>query len=121
MTLQDVMGTLRQQHEVFTLSGAYIDGARFVARLLDTLGTVQITFAETPLTLAEAAVETGYSSDHLGWLIRVGKIPNGRRGAPRIWRKDLPARADRPTARDRRSAYDIDADARALRIPRQRG
>jgi hypothetical protein len=66
MTLQDVMGTLRQQHEVFTLSGAYIDGARFVARLLDTLGTVQITVAETPLTLSEAAVETGYSSDHLG-------------------------------------------------------
>lgn len=45
------------------------------------------------LTLAEAAAESGYSPDHLGRLVREGKIPNaGRPGAPRIARRDLPER-----------------------------
>ena len=46
------------------------------------------------LTLPEAAGESGYSADHLGRLIRDGKIPNaGRPGAPRIARRDLPTKA----------------------------
>ena len=44
-----------------------------------------------PLTLEEAAEESGYSADHIGRLIREGKLPNtGRAGAPRIARRDLP-------------------------------
>ena len=40
---------------------------------------------DTLLTLTEAARESGYSADHLGRLVRDGKIPNtGRPGAPRI-------------------------------------
>jgi hypothetical protein len=43
------------------------------------------------LTLTEASKESGYSADHLGRLIKDGKIPNaGRKGAPRIRRGDLP-------------------------------
>lgn len=43
------------------------------------------------LNLQEAARESGFSSDHLGELVRQGKIPNaGRRNAPRILRADLP-------------------------------
>ncbi len=46
-----------------------------------------------PLTLGEAAEESGYSKDHLARLAREGKIPNvGRSGAPRIRRGDLPAK-----------------------------
>ena len=46
---------------------------------------------ETPLTLPEAAALSGYSTDHLGRLVREGKIPNaGRPNAPRIRRQDLP-------------------------------
>ena len=42
---------------------------------------------ETTLSLTEAARESGYSADHLGRLVRDGKIPNtGRPGAPRIAR-----------------------------------
>ena len=42
---------------------------------------------ETPLTLQEAAELSGYSADHIGRLIREGKIPNaGRPKAPRIAR-----------------------------------
>jgi hypothetical protein len=45
------------------------------------------------LTLRDAALESGYSPDHIGRMIREGKIPNaGRAGAPRIARGDIPAR-----------------------------
>lgn len=45
------------------------------------------------LTLAEAALRSGYSPDHIARLIREGKIPNaGRRGAPRVRAGDLPSR-----------------------------
>lgn len=42
------------------------------------------------LTLKEAANQTGYSVDHLGRMVREGKIPNtGRKGAPRVLARDL--------------------------------
>ncbi len=48
---------------------------------------------EELLDLQEAARESGYSSDHLGRLVRDGKIPNsGRRNA--IKRSDLPRRPE---------------------------
>ncbi len=54
---------------------------------------------DTTLTLTEAARESGYSADHLGRLVRKGKIPNaGRPGAPRVALTDLPAKARRPAA-----------------------
>lgn len=44
-----------------------------------------------PLKLRDAARESGYSEDHLGELLRQGKITNaGRPHAPRILRRDLP-------------------------------
>ncbi len=50
---------------------------------------------EELLDLQEAARESGYSSDHLGRLVRYGKIPNsGRRNAPKIKRSDLPRRPE---------------------------
>ena len=43
------------------------------------------------LTLREAVRLSGYSSGHLGRLIRDGKMPNaGRLGSPGIRRADLP-------------------------------
>jgi hypothetical protein len=45
------------------------------------------------LTLAQAATEGGYSPDHLGRMIRDGKVPNaGRPNAPKIRRRDLPVK-----------------------------
>ena len=53
---------------------------------------------ETTFSLVEAARESGYSADHLGRLVRDGKIPNaGRPGAPRIALKDLPRKAHVPS------------------------
>ena len=52
---------------------------------------------ETTFSLVEAARESGYSADHLGRLVRDGRIPNaGRLGAPRIARRDLPRKAQTP-------------------------
>ena len=48
-------------------------------------------FSNQQLTLAQAARESGYSPEHLGRWIRLGKIPNaGRPNAPRIRRGDVP-------------------------------
>ena len=39
------------------------------------------------LTLVEAAALSGDTADHLGWLVKHGKLPNcGRKNAPRIRR-----------------------------------
>ncbi|MFQ5680359.1 MAG: hypothetical protein ACE5HP_12980 [Gemmatimonadota bacterium] len=44
-----------------------------------------------PLTLREAAAESGYTEDHLGRLLREGTVPNaGEPYSPRIRCRDLP-------------------------------
>jgi hypothetical protein len=46
------------------------------------------------LNLEQAARESGFSADHLGKLVRAGRIPNaGRALAPKIRRGDLPRKA----------------------------
>lgn len=45
------------------------------------------------LNLRQAAAESGYSPDHLGELVREGRIPNaGRKNAPKIRRADVPVK-----------------------------
>lgn len=66
------------------------------------------------LTLSEASVVTGHTPDHIGRLVRNGKIPNcGRTNAPRVRRADLPPKK-LAVARKGPKAYDVDADARSL-------
>lgn len=46
------------------------------------------------LTLVEAAEVSGYTADHIGSLIRNGKLTNvGRPNAPRVRRADLPIKS----------------------------
>ncbi len=76
-------------------------------RCADELETTLRERDETGLSLVEAARESGYSADHLGRLVRSGKIPNaGRPGAPRIVRRHLPRKAT--------------AEPRLARTPRRR-
>lgn len=57
----------------------------------DDLEVLLQTRDEVALTLREASDLSGYSTDHLGRLVRDGKVPNaGRPGAPRIARQHLP-------------------------------
>ena len=56
---------------------------------------------ETLLNLTEASRLSGYSSGHLGRMVRDGTIPNvGRPNAPRIRRDDLPRKAGLPPYRE---------------------
>lgn len=66
---------------------------------------------EEALDLRSAAAACGFSEDHLGRLVREGRLVNvGRKHAPRIRRGDLPRRvADR-----REPGYDPRTDARDL-------
>lgn len=59
-----------------------------------------------PLTLQQAAVESGYSADRLGRLVRDGTLPNaGERGSPRIRRRNLPRKpSHQPVASNRSPA-----------------
>lgn len=60
-----------------------------------------------PLTLEQAANESGYSADHLGRLVRDGTIPNaGQPYAPRIIRSDVPNRPAHQLAQSRETALD---------------
>ena len=48
------------------------------------------------LSLADAARATGYSPDHLGRLVKAGKVHNyGRPNAPRVRLADLPTKRGR--------------------------
>ena len=54
---------------------------------------------ETTLTLTDAARESGYTREHLGRLVRDGKIPKaGRPNAPRIARRHLPRKRQDPAS-----------------------
>ena len=65
-----------------------------IERCADDLENTLAERDETTLSLVEAARESGYSRDHLGRLVRDGKIPNaGRPNAPRIARGHLPRKA----------------------------
>ena len=68
--------------------------ATAIERCADDLETTIRERDETTLSLVEAARESGYSRDHLGRLVRDGKIPNaGRPNAPRIARIHVPLKA----------------------------
>jgi len=71
--------------------------ATALERCAEELDATLVERDETTYSLVEASRESGYSADHLGRLVRDGKIPNaGRPGAPRIALKDLPRKAHIP-------------------------
>lgn len=101
---------------------ALVDGAVLCESLLAELDALARDAATEPLSLQQAAAESGYSPDHLGRLVRERKITNvGRRNAPRIRRGDLPAKPARVVAKGATIAYDPVADARSLASRLQSG
>ena len=67
------------------------------------------THGEQTLTLVEAAEVSGYTADHIGSLVRNGKLTNhGRPNAPRVRRADIPIKSPsspgRPAAARRKTA-----------------
>ena len=64
-----------------------------------------------PLTLEEAAEESGYSYSSLQKRVSDGEIPNiGKAGAPRVQRQDLPRKTPRPRFRLESGEPDLAGD-----------
>jgi hypothetical protein len=75
--------------------GAYAPAAATAwGRAAAELKAALLAAANEPLKLRDAARESGYSEDHLGRLVKEGKLVNvGRKRAPRVRRSDLPRKA----------------------------
>ena len=88
----------------------------------DELDEALLEQAGELLNLTDAARHSGYSPDHLGRLIRDGKLTNhGARHAPKIRAGDLPRRRSSALVETTSESYDPIADARSLTSRRNGG
>lgn len=96
-----------------------LDGAALAGDIIADLEQIARDEQADELTLTAAAAISGYSTEHLGRLLRDGTIPNaGRKHSPRIRRSDLPIRPKRRVAHANGASYDVLTDARSLRVRR---
>lgn len=94
------------------------DHAQLLEHLATQLDRALAAGGDEALTLVEAAKESGYTSDHLGSLLKRGVIPNaGRPKAPRIRRSDVPHKsAERPGRPSKKEgAVDVSSIAQAFK------
>jgi hypothetical protein len=88
--LEAVTAHWRDEAHVLRRRGAEVQ-AGVLEQCAEELETALRERALEALTLEEAAGESGYTTDHLGRLVRDGTVPNaGRPNAPRILRRYLP-------------------------------
>lgn len=99
--------------------GCQVDGALLAQEIVASIRSIRTAALDEPLTLTEAEKRTGRSRDHIGKLVRQGKIPNaGRKHAPRVRYRDLIARIKPKLAASKTKGYDLASDARSLRVRR---
>ena len=111
MTREDFVTRWRTRQSEWVRIGALVDGARVCEDVLQDFEAVTRAEDDAELTLSEAAAESGYSSDHLRRLHRLGHLPAYRKGRSLFFRSgDLPRK---PTA-PKFSPYDPVADARRV-------
>src|SRR2546421_1061472 len=80
MTREDFLTRWRTRQSEWARIGALVDGARVCEDVLQDFEAVTRAEDDAELTLSEAAAESGYSSDHLRRLHRLGKHPLIARG-----------------------------------------
>lgn len=120
MTPTEFLAKWTTEAEAMQRRGVMVNGAGLLAEVLADFKAVHASQAQAVLSLPEAASRSGYSVEHLGRLVREGRLPNaGRRGAPRIRAADLPRKPPALVPAGPQ-AYDPGADARTL-LDRQRG
>src|SRR5437016_13768566 len=111
MAREEFVIRLRTGQSEWARIGAVVDGARLCEDVLQDFEAVTRAEDDAELSLSEAAAESGYSSDHLRRLHRLGKLPAYRKGRSLFFRSgDLPRK---PTA-PKLSRYDPVADARRV-------
>ena len=89
----------REQADAYARDAALVRADVLLRRVADELDGAWRAWREAELTLAEAAAESGYSTDRLRELVAEGRLPAA--GAPwelRVRRADLPRRPGRPAA-----------------------
>lgn len=86
---QDLPSRWRRQAEQFRIFGGTTH-ALVLEAVADELERSLIGTANEPLTLTEAAAESGYTTRRLRQLVEAGRLPRDARG--RVRRGDLPRR-----------------------------
>ena len=83
-----------QRGEEFQRYRATVDGSTLCREFVAELEQLAGTDGQELVGLEEAARRSGYTADHIGRMVRNGKIPNlGRRGAPLLRMADVPRKA----------------------------
>ena len=128
MDVADLTARWREEATLLRSRGAEVQAA-VLEQCAAELATAIRECESEVLSLEKASVISGYSADHLGRLIREGKLPNaGRPNAPRLLRRDVPRKAGQ-LPRERvphvvagadPSSYDPMTDARSL-VSRRKG
>jgi hypothetical protein len=114
VTRHDFVTRWRARRDELARLGAQVDGAKLCDEVLADVDALLTGEDEALLGLQDAAARSGYSSDHLRRLHRLGKLPARRDGRRLFFRAgDLPKK---PTVVDARPvrAYDPIADARRV-------
>src|SRR2546427_12534607 len=97
MTREDFVVRWRTRLSEWARIGALVDGARVCEDVLQDFEAVTRAEDDAELSLSEAAAESGYSSDHLRRLHRLGKLPAVRKGRSLFFRSgDLPKKPTAP-------------------------
>lgn len=93
----------------------HVNGAQLAQEVIADLESLSNGDDET-LTYAQAAALSRYSVDHIGRLVRDGKLRDvGRKGAPRVLASELPRKPALQLAGTATTSYDPASDARSLR------
>lgn len=119
MTLEDFIERLTLAADDYERIDAYVSGGKLLRSVICDLEAIAAEDINQPVTLTRAAEISGYSADHIGRLVRQGKLKNvGRRGVPRVISSDLPRRPRSRLVSRAPQPYDADTDARSLRVRR---
>ena len=114
MTRESFVTRWRGRRDELARLGAHVDGAKLCDEVLADVEAMLTSEDESLLGLEEASVRSGYSTDHLRRLHRLGKLPARRDGRRLFFRAgDLPRKTNVVDVRPLR-AYDPIADARRV-------
>ncbi len=114
MNREDFVRRWRVRREELARLGAHVDGAKLCDEVLADFEAVITAQDEALLGLQDAAARSGYSTDHLRRLHRLGKLPARRDGRRLFFRAgDLPKKLTVVDGQPLRT-YDPIADARRV-------
>ena len=99
--------------------GVRADAALLVREIVASIRSVRENSLGVSVSLTQAAERTGYSAEHIGRLVRHGKLPNaGRKNAPRVRLGDLSSQVKPKLGANSLRLDDPLSDAGRLRVRR---